>query len=59
MSNEEFSAYKVDIIRSYIHHHKGVWIDIAEPDTPERWDLFEVAFLHADRWHIAQKFSNY
>jgi hypothetical protein len=36
-----------DMIRTYIHEHKGVWIDIAEPDTPEREELFQRAFLVA------------
>lgn len=36
-----------DVIRTYIHDRKGVWIDIAEPDTPQREELFQRAFLTA------------
>jgi hypothetical protein len=36
--------YMALVIRTFIHEKKGVWIDIKEPDTPERERLFEEAF---------------
>lgn len=46
------NEFKVIIIKEYIHAKKGVWIEIAEPDTPERWDLFEAAFQRAMYWRM-------
>ena len=42
------------VIREYIHAKKGVWVDIAEPDTPQRWHLFWVAFNVAKQWKQSQ-----
>jgi hypothetical protein len=38
------------VIREYIHAKKGVWVDIAEPDTPQRWQLFWIAYKIAMEW---------
>jgi hypothetical protein len=40
----------VDVIRAYIHARKGVWVDIARPDTAERWNLFWLAYTRAAEW---------
>jgi hypothetical protein len=40
----------VQLIRAYIHARKGVWVEIAEPDTPERWHLFWHAYHIARQW---------
>jgi hypothetical protein len=40
----------VQLIREYIHAKKGVWVDIAEPDTDLRWELFWRAYMVAAAW---------
>lgn len=44
--------YMALVIRSYIHEMKGVWVDVKEPDTPEREELFERAFRIAVNYFI-------
>ena len=40
----------VQVIREYIHAKKGVWVDIAEPQTALQWVLFKKALAIAMQW---------
>ena len=37
-------------IEDYIKAMKGVEVRINPPDTPERWALFQVAYMYAAQW---------
>jgi hypothetical protein len=43
-------AEKLRLIEAYIFAMKGVEVRINPPDTAERWDMFNVAYLYAYQW---------